>query len=237
MYQYHKADNVQARHYFETALRLDPTFSRAYAGLSFTHFQGVFQNWEARAAGTEQAYRAAVQGVMADERDPAVHWALGRALWLRGRHQESLAGLTRCIELSPNFALGHYNLAFFHVIAGSAEAAISCSDYSRALSPFDPMLCAMLATRAMALVRLARFDEAAGWAVQSVMRPNAFPHIQILAACCQALAGHLDDARNHAAAARLTAPDYSLADFFEAFPFDDDARSVFRRGAKRVGIR
>jgi len=83
MHQYRQADNEHARHFFETALRLDPTFSRAYAGLSFTHFHDAFQNWSDRAAGMEQAYRAAAQGLMADERDPAVHWAMGRALMLR----------------------------------------------------------------------------------------------------------------------------------------------------------
>ena len=34
MYRFNKADNEQARHFFDMAIRLDPTFSRAYAGLS-----------------------------------------------------------------------------------------------------------------------------------------------------------------------------------------------------------
>ncbi|HEX6047762.1 MAG TPA: BTAD domain-containing putative transcriptional regulator, partial [Gemmatimonadaceae bacterium] len=36
MYRFNRADNERARHLFETAVRLDPTFARAYAGLSFT---------------------------------------------------------------------------------------------------------------------------------------------------------------------------------------------------------
>jgi TolB-like protein len=39
MYRFNKVDNDRARHFFEIAVRLDPTFARAYAGLSFTHFQ------------------------------------------------------------------------------------------------------------------------------------------------------------------------------------------------------
>ncbi len=236
MYQYRKADNEQARHFFETALRLDPTFSRAYAGLSFTHFQNAFQNWDDREAGMEQAYKAAAQGLMADERDPAVHWAMGRALWLRGEHHESVSELTRSIELSPNFALGHYNLAFVHSIVGDAHAAIDCADYSRHLSPFDPMLFGMLATRAMALVRLGQFDEAAGWAVKAAARPNAFPHIHAIAACCLALAGSLEQARTHVAAVRKSTPRYRLADFFTAFPFDAESQALFRKGAVLAGL-
>ncbi len=33
MYRFNRDDNAQARQFFETALRLDPTFSRPYAGL------------------------------------------------------------------------------------------------------------------------------------------------------------------------------------------------------------
>jgi DNA-binding SARP family transcriptional activator len=236
MYRYRKADNDHARHFFQTALRLDPTFSRAYAGLSFTHFQAAFQNWEQREPEIERAYEAAAEGLMADERDPAVHWAMGRALWLRGRTDESVIELERSIDLSPNFALGHYNLSFVHSIVGDPRAAIASSDHSRHLSPFDPMLFGMLATRAMALVRLGQFEEAAEWAVKAAARPNAFPHIHAIAACSLALAGSLEQARSYAAAARKMSPRYSLAEFLTTFPFDPEGEALFRRGAKRIGM-
>src|SRR5262249_6258736 len=148
----------------------------------------------------------------------------------------SIGALTRSIELSPNFALGHYNLSFVHSIVGDADAAISAADYSRHLSPFDPMLYGMLATRAMALVRLGPFEEAATWAVKAAARPNAFAHIRAIAACCLALAGSLEHARARVAAVRQTAPRYRLADFFTAFPFDPEGESLFRRGARLAGL-
>jgi tetratricopeptide (TPR) repeat protein len=184
----------------------------------------------------DQAYRAAAQGLMADERDPAVHWAMGRVLMLRGRPDESISALTRSIELSPNFALGHYYFSFVHAIVGDARAAITAADYSRHLSPFDPMLLGMLGARAIALVRLGDFDEAAIWAVKAAARPNAFPHMQAIAACCLALAGSLDQGRTHVAAVRHASPRYSLADFFRAFPFDPDGQKLFRKGAQLVGL-
>jgi DNA-binding SARP family transcriptional activator/uncharacterized protein YukE len=236
MYQLRQADNQRARQFFEMALRLDPTFSRAYAGLSFTHFQDAFQNWNDRTAGMEQAYRAAAQGLMADERDPAVHWAMGRALMLRRQPDESISAITRSIDLSPNFALGHYYLAFVHAIVGDARAAISAADYSRHLSPFDPMLLGMLGTRAVALVRLGHFEEGARWAVKAAARPNAFPHMHAIAACCLALAGSLEQARAHVVAVRHTPLPYRLADFFTAFPFERDDQTLFRRGARLVGL-
>ena len=36
---------------------------------------------------------------MVDDRDPAAHWAMGRALWLRGHHDQSLVELAQAVEL------------------------------------------------------------------------------------------------------------------------------------------
>jgi tetratricopeptide (TPR) repeat protein len=173
---------------------------------------------------------------MVDDRDPAAHWAMGRAFWLRGQHDQSVNELERTIDLSPNFAMGHYTLAFVHSQAGDPDIAISSSDHSRDLSPFDPLLFGMLGSRAMALVRLGRFEEAAGWGIKAAARPNAHPHILAIAAYSLALAGSLDEARAHAAAIRRKLPRYGIADFLGAFRFDPDGAALFRKGAKRIGM-
>jgi len=236
MYRFNKSDNAQARHFFETAVRLDPTFARAYAGLSFTHWQNAFQGWEAREHETDLAFDAAGKSLMADDRDPAAHWAMGRAMWLRGQHEQSVGELATAVDLSPNFALGHYTLAFVNSQAGDANAAIGSSDHSRHLSPFDPLLFGMLASRAVALVRLGRFEEAAEWAVKAAARPNAHPHILGIAAYSLALADRLDEARAHAAALRRTLPHYTIDDYLRAFRMDEKGIALFRKGAKRIGM-
>jgi tetratricopeptide (TPR) repeat protein len=161
---------------------------------------------------------------------------MGRALWLRGGQDQSVVELERAIDLSPNFALGHYTLAFVHSQAGNPRAAISSSDYSRQLSPFDPLLFGMLASRAMALVRLGQFEEAADWAVKAAARPNAHPHILAIAAYSLALAGSADEARAHATALRKMLPRYRVTDFLSAFRFDPQGEASFREGARRVGM-
>jgi DNA-binding SARP family transcriptional activator len=235
MYRFNRAENDRAREFFERAVRLDPTFARAWAGLSVTHFQNAFQGWGERERERDRAFEAAGHSLMADDRDPAAHWAMGRALWLRGQHDASVTELERCIELSPSFALGHYTLAFVQSQAGDARAAIAASDHSRRLSPFDPLLFGMFGARAMALVRLARFDEAAEWAVKAAARPNAHPHILALAAFTLGLAGSLDQARATAAALHKQLPGYDVDDFLAAFRFDPQGAALFRKGARRIG--
>ena len=236
MYRFNKADNDRAEHFFQMSVRLDPTFARAYAGLSFTHWQNAFQRWAEREHESNQAFETAGQSLIADDRDPAAHWAMGRALWLRGRRVESLTELESAVDLSPNFALGHGMLAFVNATSGDARAAIGSSDHSRHLSPLDRPPFGMLGTLAMAHLRLGQFEEAADWAVKAAARPNAHAHILVIAAHCLALAGRVDEAHVLTAQLHKAVPDYRLDDFFSAFRFSPDAVSLFRKGAERIGM-
>jgi DNA-binding SARP family transcriptional activator len=234
MYRFNRADNEEAQRFFATAVRLDPTFARAYAGLSFTHWQNAFQGWAERGPEAERAFEAAGQSLMADDRDPAAHWAMGRALWLRSSHDQSIVELERAIDLSPNFAAGHYALAFVHSQVGDPTAAVKYSDHSRHLSPFDPMLFAMLGTRAMALVRLGRLEEAADWGIKAAARPNAHAHVQAIAMYCAALAGRRAEARAYLASIHKTIPRYRVDDFLTAMQFGPDDAKLFRKAAKDI---
>jgi DNA-binding SARP family transcriptional activator len=237
MYKFNGADNRHAEGFFRDALRLDPTFSRAYAGLSFTHFQNAFLGLAPdRTREVDLAFDAAGRSVEADVRDPAAHWAMGRALWLRGDERDSFAALRQSIELSPNFALGHYTLGFVQSQTGEPRAAIDATDHSRRLSPFDPLQFAMLASRAVAHIRLGEIDEAADWAVKATGRPNAHVHILAIAVQSLVLAKRRDDAGKFVALIRERAPAYTVEDFLRAFRFDVDTTKLFRHAAKQIGL-
>jgi DNA-binding SARP family transcriptional activator len=237
MYRFSKTDNERARQFFSQAVELDPTFARAYAGLSFAHFQNAFLGWKKPGPEIERAYESAGRSLMVDDRDPAAHWAMGRALWLRGDQDQSITELERAVDLSPNFASAHYTLAFFHSQTGDPRAAISFSDHSRNLSPFDPLLFAMLGTRAVSLARLGEYNEAAEWAMKAAARPNAHQHIMAIAAFTLGLADRLDEANTYKAKIRERVPNYAMADFLAAFRYAPDAADLFRRGGARIGIK
>ncbi len=237
MYRFDASDNAQAQHFFQMAVRLDPTFSRAHAGLSFTHFQNAFLYRIAeREAEIDRAMATATQSLMVDERDPAAHFAMGRALWLQSRPDECLVALDRAVDLSPNYALGHYALSFVHSQSGDPQLAIASSDHSRHLSPFDPLLFAMLASRAMAHLRLGQCEQAANFAVNAAKRPNAHVHVRAIAAYCLAAASRLEDAATLMASIRRTHSSYGIEDFLSAFRFDTDAAALFRGYARRSGM-
>jgi DNA-binding SARP family transcriptional activator/TolB-like protein len=236
MYRFNEVDNERARHWFEVAVRLDPGFSRGFAGLSFTYWQDAFQRWGEHGLAKDRAYRTANQSLRADERDPAAHWALGRALWLRDQQERALVELETAVKMSPSFALGHYTLAFVHCQSGDPAAAISYADHSRHLSPFDPLLFGMLGARAIALVRQGDFDSAALWGLQAAGRPNAHIHIQAIGAFTLTLAGRPVEASSIVKKIHLLDPDYRVDDFLAAHQFVTEDAEMYRRAAQQSGL-
>ena len=236
MYRFTVEENARAAAFFRRSIALDPTFSRAYAGLSFTHWQSAFQRWGDRSVEARQALETAGHSLLVDDQNPAAHWSMGRALWLMDEHEEAVRELERSVDLRPNFALGHYALAFVHCQTGDPALAIASSDHSRLLSPYDPLLFGMLGTRAMALVRLGAFQEAAGWAVKAAARPNAHVHILAIAAHCLALAGRIDEARALVARIRRQSPYYRGDDLLDTFHFAADEKARYRGAASLIGL-
>jgi Flp pilus assembly protein TadD len=173
---------------------------------------------------------------MADDHDPAAHWAMGRALWLRSERDQALIELQTAVQLSPSFAHGHYALAFVHCQSGDPHSAIRFSDHSCHLSPFDPLMFAMLAMRAVLLVRLGEFDEAADWAAKAAACPNAHAHVRVVAAYCLALADRDEEARAVIASVRTTRPHYRFDDLLLATRPSPDVEAIFRGATKRIGI-
>jgi TolB-like protein/Tfp pilus assembly protein PilF len=237
MYRFNEADNERAKRFFKLAVRLDPTMARAYAGLSFTHFQNAFLlRLSERQQEVARAYEMACESLNADDRDPAAHWAMGRALWLSGDHDQSLRELDSAVELSPNFALGHYTLSFVHCQSGDAAAAIRYADRSHDLSPYDPMTFAMLGAKALAHARLGQFDQAAEWGIKATLRPNAHTHILAIAAQCLALADRGDEARAFSSRIHQARPEYSIKDFLSSFHFPAKDAALFQNAAMDAGI-
>ena len=238
MYRFTRGDNETARSLFQQALRTDPLSARLYAGLSFTHFQDAFLHRTGqRGIEAEHAYRFAEQSVGLDERDPTSHLALGRALWLLGRQDDAVEELSLAVGLNPNFALGHYSLAFVQAQGGDARAALGAADVAQRLSPFDPLLFGMLGARALACLNLKEHAQAALWGDRAARRPNAHVHIQAIAAFSNALADRREEAGGYARRIRETAPSYRCDDFLAAFhTLTPSVVDLIRRVGPSIGL-
>jgi DNA-binding SARP family transcriptional activator/TolB-like protein len=241
VYRFTSDNNREAQQFFARAIALDPTFSRSYAGLSFTHSQNAFQNaflLQAREREREiaLAFETAGQGLEVDPSDPAAHWAMGRALWLRREHDGAISALDQSVRLSPNYALGHYAIAFVHCQTGDPGRAIAAADLATHLSPLDPMLFSMHGARTFALLRLGRVQEAADFAIRGGQQPNAHVHAHAIAALTLAAAGRIEEAQVERRRINTLRPNYNFKQFKDTFHMLDDLEEIYQRAAKLVQI-
>jgi DNA-binding SARP family transcriptional activator len=237
MYRFTIDNNREAQKFFTRAIALDPTFSRSYAGLSFTHFQNAFL----RKTGEHDreialALDTAGRALEADPSDPAAHWAMGRALWLRREREGAISALDQATRLSPSYAPAHYSLAMVHCQIGDPTRAIEAADTAAHLSPLDPMLFAIDGARTFALLRLGRLEEAAEFGVRGAEQPNAHVHGRAIAALTLATAGRMEEAHAEWRRIRDLRPDYSFRQFEDAFHLVDDLRRIYQKAAKLVQI-
>ena len=237
MHRFTSESNREAQQFFTRAIALDPTFSRSFAGMSFTHFQNAF-HLHVRESEREMAsaIETAEQALQADPSDPAAHCAIGRALWLAHAHDGAVGELNQSIRLSPNYAFAHYSLAFVQCQTGDPGCAIHAADIAAQLSPLDPMMFGTYRVRTFALLRLGKIQEAADCAALVGRHAGDHFHAHAVAALTLAAAGRIEEAR--AARQRISAlrPDYNFRQFSDAFHMLDDLRGIYRKAAKLVQI-
>lgn len=221
MYRFNKTDNARATDLFARAIAIDPGFARAYAGLSFTHFQTAFLRYDDEPSSARRAQRYAAECLERDPLDPFGHFTMGRAQWLVGDLEGSLPWLERANALNPNYAQARYSTGWAEALLGSAESSQRHLDAALALSPLDPLVYGMLGARALSHLSLGEGAPAAAWAERAANAPGAHPLIAMIAAAAHGLNGDEGRARAWAASARERAGYLNKADFLRAFPFRD----------------
>ena len=238
MYRFSREGSQRAASYFEKAVAQEPGFARAYAGLSFAHFEGAFLHFadDPRAA-TALARRYAELGLEQDPLDPFCNLVMGRAHWLTGDLESSLPWLDRAIDLNPNYAQGRYSCAWTETLLGQSQRGRDLVDAAIELSPLDPMHYAMLAVRAFAHLQMGQPQEAALWAERAARSPRAHALIELIAAVTHGVNGDLERAGAWSRSALARQPDLCAGDFFKAFPFRNNAaRETISRTLERIGV-
>ncbi len=229
--------NREAQHFFNRAIALDPTFSRSYAGLSFTHFHNAFHlNVRESEREIALAFETAGQALMADPSDPAAHCAVGRAQWLAHAHDGAVGDLNQSIRLSPNYAFAHYSLAFVQCQTGDPGSAIDAADVAARLSPLDPMMFGTYRVRTFALLRLGKVQEAADCAKLVGLNAGDHVHAHAVSALTLAAAGRIEEARAGRRRISDLRPDYNFRQFKEVLHMLDDLTDIYQKAAKLLEI-
>jgi adenylate cyclase len=153
----------QAITLFKKAIELDPGYSRAYAALSLTHWQGWKSYWHNK-LGYISAHdiRFEAEEYLAKAMEEPTPLALQistvmHAQW--GRHDEAVAEGERAIAMDPNDADGYVALAGALNLAGNPDKAIALMERAMRLNPHYPT--SYLHELGLARFGMEKFDKAA----------------------------------------------------------------------------
>jgi TolB-like protein/Tfp pilus assembly protein PilF len=232
MYRFTPRDFDQAEHFFRHSLKLDPDAPRAYAGLSFIHWQRAFLELTRDRNREERlALELAQQSLAVDPRDPLGHWALGRAYLLQADLDQAVDELKASVAINPSSAVGQYSLAYVLMQLGETTRSLDANGKARRLSPYDAMTFAMYACRAANLKFLGQYPEAADFATRAARQPNTHYHVVAIAAVCNILAERREAAKAHYARLLAAHPGYTCADYLTAFKHRPAKHSALIRRA------
>ncbi|MBU2880121.1 MULTISPECIES: winged helix-turn-helix domain-containing tetratricopeptide repeat protein [Aliiglaciecola] len=221
LYRFTQLDNEKAISLFTRAIKLEPMFSRAYAGLSSCQYQNVFNRYSGCDPVLEavEAKRSAQRSIELDPLDAFANFAMGRCFWLSEGPEDSLPWLERSLSINPNFAQAYYSHGLASVMSNNANDAKQDASQAIELSPLDPFLYGFYGVRAFSYISSGDYENARIWANHAVRQPGALFLMDILATVANSLAGHEKEAAFWAARAKKKRPDLAHDYFFRVLPF------------------
>jgi TolB-like protein/Tfp pilus assembly protein PilF len=134
-----REDLEAAASYFNGAIRIDPKYALAHAGLAQVHILQAFYGYVPAGEGLRQAKRAATEAVKLDDRSADAHAALG---WTSMRYEwEWPTGereFARASELAPENATVFSWWAGVPLTLGKFDDAIAAAKRAEQLDPLSP---------------------------------------------------------------------------------------------------
>jgi tetratricopeptide (TPR) repeat protein len=164
---------------------------------------------------------------------------VGRVLCFMHEFDEAIAYLEESVRINPSFAQAYFALGFALTVSGRAGDALAYLDRSVQLSPRDPHLSAVFATRAFAHLALGQYETAEWFARKSARIANANHRPLLMLAAILGVRGRIDDAGRAVKAALERTPGFTLTDARSEIFFCGDAALAERylTGLRRAGLR
>src|SRR5205807_1298920 len=158
LFQKWTRQNIEfARQMFERAIKLDPGFAGAWAGLATAHVH-LF-SWRGREPDLQKARDASMRALALDPELAEAHVAAGQGFSMEQRYAEAATAFERAIELDPTLFDAYYYYARSCFKAGDLENALRLFRRAQSVRPEDYQSSALMS---LVLRQLGRRDEAQG---------------------------------------------------------------------------
>jgi eukaryotic-like serine/threonine-protein kinase len=127
--------NIQgAITYYEDALKKDPNFALAYAGVADASL--VMYHEKKDSFWSQKALAAAQQAERLNDNLPEVHFSLGNVYTASGKGAEAVSELKRALELAPNSDDGYRGLGKAYLALGQKDQALQAYQKAIDLNPY-----------------------------------------------------------------------------------------------------
>jgi TolB-like protein/DNA-binding SARP family transcriptional activator/Tfp pilus assembly protein PilF len=201
---------LEAEGIFKAVLERDPKNLAARHGLGHFHILvgslRLVPDWAAHLDAGEEIMR----GVLAEDPDNSgAHFTTGILQRLRGQYPQALDSYQRSVELNPSNAAGYAHIGHTLVQMGRAAEGIEHIRYALRLSPRDATSSHWLRFAGEAEIELGHYAEALALLRRSYALNPRQPLLLRSLAAAEALAGELDQARQHLAELKAVAPHFS----------------------------
>jgi eukaryotic-like serine/threonine-protein kinase len=120
--------------FYEAALKKDPGFALAYAGIADASL--VMYNENKDNLWTQKALGAAQQAQRLNDNLPEVHFSLGDVYNASGKTAEAIAELKRALQLAPNSDVGYRGLGKAYLTLGQKEQALQAYQKAVEINPY-----------------------------------------------------------------------------------------------------
>jgi serine/threonine protein kinase/tetratricopeptide (TPR) repeat protein/TolB-like protein len=119
---------------YQQAIKKDPGFALAYAGLADASI--IIYNLSQDASWSQKALSAAQHAQTLNDEIPEVHFALGNVYRVTGKTTEAIVELKRALQLAPNSDEGYRRLANAYMAAGQKDDALRAYQQAIDVNPY-----------------------------------------------------------------------------------------------------
>jgi adenylate cyclase len=187
---------VDAKRYFEQALKIDPNSYDAKLGIAAVLVVDLAQDTSEHPETDEKAAESLLTELLARDPDrPQLHVTTALLRRLQNRLPESRIEWERAIELDPNNSIAYGQLGVTLMYLGDPAAAIPLEEKRIRLNPHDPNNAIAYWALGLAHLLLGHVDEAADWLTKACAANPRVYYFYLDLAAARALQGNRDGAR------------------------------------------
>ena len=237
LHQLTPQDVIRARAMFERAVELDPQYSDAWAGLSWTYQREIlFEVADDRKAWEHKALEAGRRAVALDNGSSFAHLALSGAFIWSNQHELSIPETRMAVELNPSNVPAWLALGNRLDIVGEHEEGVPLLEKSLQLNPHDPHNHLYYAQLGRAYINARKYEIALRHLRESIrLKPDYANTYHVLAICLGHL-GRIDEARVAAERCEQLRPGLMRRRAHWNIYLDPEANKHLTEGLRKAGL-